>query len=154
MILAFSSTTVEFVSFFRSSQANQKSRLSSLYSERRNSRNTSRPSNERSIISKLRDHDSTSSRLGCLKSYDRRVWKWRSHTNTQYWHKNAKLEGRRLNLLFFCSFNTVHLGAGLSFTPLQPVFIPGLEKRNYYVCQKKTGHVSESCYRVIVWLNW
>lgn len=29
-----------------------------------------------------------------------------------------------MNLLFFCSFNTVHLGAGLSFTPLHPVFIP------------------------------
>jgi len=67
MILVFSSTTEGFVSFFNSSHANQKSRLSSLYSDRRNSRKTSRPSSERSIISKLRDHDSTSSRLGCLR---------------------------------------------------------------------------------------
>lgn len=67
MILAFSSTTEGLVSFFRSSQASQKSRLSSLYSERRNSRKISRPSKERSIISKLRAHDNTSSRLGCLQ---------------------------------------------------------------------------------------
>lgn len=42
----------------------------------------------------------------------------------------TRLEGRRLDLLFFCSFNTVHLGAGLSFTPLHPVFIPGSDTRS------------------------
>lgn len=51
--------------------------------------------------------------------------------------QNSRLEGGWMDILFFSSFNTVHLGAGLSFTPLHPVFVPGLETRADYACQNK-----------------
>lgn len=121
MIRAFSSTTEGLVSFFRSSQANQKSRLSSLYSERRNSRKVSRPSKERSIISKLRAHDRTSSRLGCLRS--------NMHVTDRGQLTQDRGDCSWLVLLFFCRFNTVHLGASLPFAPLYPIFVPGLKKQ-------------------------
>ncbi len=68
MMQAFSAIVDGLVSFFISSQAIQNIRFSSLYSDRKNSRKTSLPFEERNIISKLRDQEITSSGVRCWSS--------------------------------------------------------------------------------------